>query len=113
MVIATDEKGLLVPVRFGDYGFGWSKSCQKHNFCNVDFMQATIEGYGDRSDETGGRIKYTGHLIGGSVGELTLIVIVDQIPQTQRGPTPDGLGAGMITAYCAGMLRCPDEVNGS
>lgn len=111
MVIAVDEKGQQVPVRFGDPGFGWTKACQKHNLCNLDFIHATIEGHGDLSDEGGGRFKYQGHLIGGSVGHLTLIVIADLNTRTRLGSTPDGLGAGVITAYCDGMLRCPDEVN--
>jgi hypothetical protein len=76
-------------------------------------MQATIAGSGDLSDEGGGRFKYTGHLVGGPAGHVTLIVIGDQNRVTARGVTPDGRTVGLITAYCLGILRCPDDVNRS
>lgn len=111
LALTRDEKGQEVPIRFGDASLGYTKACQRHNFCNVTCMQATIEGAGDTSDETGGRFKYTGHLVGGEAGDVTLIVIADLNGVTQRGPTPDGRAVGMITAYCLGALRCPDAVN--
>ncbi|MDN5918187.1 MAG: hypothetical protein L0I76_24335 [Pseudonocardia sp.] len=111
MVRATDERGQYMPVRNGDAGFGYTKACQKHNFCNLNLIQATIEGRGDTSDEGGGRFKYTGHVVGDEVGDVTLIVIGDLNPQTARGATPDGGPAGVITAYCAGAPRCPDPIN--
>ena len=80
---------------------------------NVAYMQATIAGAGDTSDEGGGRFKYTGHLVGGEAGDITLIVIADLNRRTQRGDAPDGRAVGMITAYCLGLPRCPDAVNHS
>ena len=113
LVLARDEKGQEVPIRYGDATLGYTKACQLHNFCNVAYMQATIAGAGDTSDETGGRFKYTGHLVGGAAGDITLIVVADLNGVTQRGPTPDGRAVGMITAYCLGPPRCPDAVNRS
>jgi len=78
---------------------------------NVTYMQATIAGSGDTFDEDGGRFTYTGHLVGGPSGDVTLIVIGDQNRVTARGLTPDGRAVGVITAYCLGAPRCPDDVN--
>lgn len=111
MAVATDEFGHQVPIRFGSKDLGFTKACDKHNLCNLTYMQATIAAPGNGSDEGGGRFKYRAYLVGGNVGVVELVVIGDQNRRTQVGNSPDALPVGVITAYCTGMLRCPDDVN--
>ncbi len=111
MAIATDEFGHRVPIRLGSKDLGFTKACDKHNLCNLKYIQATIATPGNGSDEGGGRFKYRAYLVGGNVGVVELVVIGDQNLRTQVGMSPDGLPVGVITANCTGRARCPDEVN--
>lgn len=111
MAVATDEFGHQVPIRLGSKDLGFTKACDVHNFCNLKYIQATIAAPGNGSDEGGGRFKYRAYLVGGNVGVVELVVIGDQNRRTRVGDSPDVLPVGVITAYCTGMVRCPDEVN--
>lgn len=111
MAVATDEFGHQVPVRLGSKDLGFTKACDVHNICSLKYIQSTITAPGNGSNEGGGRFKYRAYLVGGNVGVVELIVIGDQNRRTRAGESPDGLPVGVITAYCAGMFRCPDEVN--
>lgn len=110
ILLARDEQGIEVPVRNGDQTLGFAKACWKHNFCNLRAIALTIQGRQDKQPPEGSRVVYLAHAVGGGF-DLRLRVVVDTSTFTRRGTPPDGRPTGVITAYCEGMVRCPDELN--
>lgn len=110
ILLPRDEEGVEVPVRNGDETLGFAKACSKHNFCSVRAIALTIQGRQNKQPPEGPRVVYRAHAVGGGF-DLRLRVVVDTSTFTRRGAPPDGRPAGVITAYCEGMLRCPDELN--
>jgi hypothetical protein len=110
ILLPRDEQGIEVPVRNGDQTLGHAKACWKHNFCSLRAIALTIQGRQNKQPPEGPRVVYVAHAVGGGF-DLRLRVVVDTSTFTRRGTPPDGRPAGVITAYCEGMERCPDELN--
>jgi hypothetical protein len=110
ILLPRDEEGVEVPVRNGDQTLGFAKACWKHNFCNLRAIALAIQGRQNKQAPEGPRVVYLAHAVGGGF-DLRLRVVVDTSTFTRRGTPPDGRPAGVITAYCEGMARCPDELN--
>jgi hypothetical protein len=110
VLVPRDEEGIEVPIRNGDETLGFAKACWKHNFCNLHAMVLAIQGRQNKQPPEGPRVVYLAHAVGGGF-DLRLRVVVDTSTFTRRGAPPDGRPAGVITAYCEGVLRCPDELN--
>lgn len=110
ILLPRDEDGVEVPVRNGDQTLGHAKACWKHNFCSLRAIALTIQGRQNKQPPEGPRVVYVAHAVGGGF-DLRLRVVVDTSTFTRRGTPPDGRPAGVITAYCEGMERCPDELN--
>jgi hypothetical protein len=110
VALVRDEEGVEVPVRSGDETLGHAKACWKHNFCSLRAISLTISGRGNKQPPEGPRVVYRAHLVGNGVN-IDLKVVVDTSTFTIRGYQTDGHTTGLITAYCEGMPRCPDELN--
>ena len=110
IMLARDEEGVEVPVRNGDDTLGFAKACWKHNFCNLRAIALAIQGRQNKQPPEGPRVVYLAHAVGRGF-DLRLRVVADTSTFTRRGTPPDGHSAGVITAYCEGMTRCPDELN--
>jgi hypothetical protein len=110
ILLPRDEEGVEVPIRNGDQTLGFAKACWKHNFCNVRAMALAIQGRQNKQPPEGPRVVYLAHAVGSGF-DLGLRIVVDTSTVTRRGAPPDGRPAGVITAYCEDMLRCPDELN--
>ena len=110
ILVLRDEEGVEVPVRNGDQTLGFAKACWKHNFCNLRAVAVAVQGRQNKQRPEGPRVVYVAHAVGGGL-DLRLRVVVDTSTFTRRGTPPDGRPAGVITAYCEGMARCPDELN--
>jgi hypothetical protein len=108
--LPRDEQDVEVPVRNGDQTLGFAKACWKHNFCSLRAIALTIQGRQNKQPPEGPRVVYLAHAVGGGF-DLRLRVVVDTSTFTRRGTPPDGRPAGVITAYCEGTMRCPDELN--
>lgn len=65
---------------------------------------------GNKQPPEGPRVVYRAHLVGNGV-DITLRVVVDTSTFSARGYQTDGHTTGLITAYCEGTPRCPDELN--
>lgn len=110
ILLPRDEQGVEVPVRNGDQTLGFAKACWKHNFCNLRAIALAVQGRQNKQPPEGSRVVYLAHAVGGGF-DLRLRVVADTSAFTRRGAPPDGRPAGVITAYCEGMVRCPDELN--
>ncbi|MCD2186635.1 hypothetical protein [Actinomycetospora soli] len=110
ILLPRDEDGIEVPVRNGDQTLGHAKACWKHNFCSLRAIALTIQGRQNKQPPEGPRVVYVAHAVGGGF-DLRLRVVVDTSTFTRRGTPPDGRPTGVVTAYCEGMERCPDELN--
>lgn len=110
LALVTDEEGVEVPVRNGDATVGHAKACWKHNFCSLRAISLAISGRGNKHPPEGPRVVYTAHAVGDGM-DIVLRVAVDTSTFTGRGTPLDGRTTGVITAYCEGMVRCPDALN--
>lgn len=110
IVVVLDEEGVHVPIRNGDSTLGHAKACAKHNLCKTTVISRTIAGGGNKEVLGTHRVRYTSHIVGEG-HDITVRVLVHTGRDTARGETPDGCPVGVITAYCEGMVRCPDVVN--
>jgi hypothetical protein len=76
----------------------------EHTIATVIFNSAAGEDQGANRFRYGLRFEVAG------LGLVAVEVIEDRSPSTA---SPDRQGLGVLTAYCVGMTRCPDEVNES
>lgn len=110
ILLPRDEQGVEVPIRNGDATLGFAKACAKHNFCSVSAMELAIRGSGNKQPPEGPRVVYRAHAVGDGY-DFVLRLVADTSTFSVRGAPPDGRPIGMVTAYCEGMLRCPDALN--
>lgn len=111
LALPVDEEGVEVPLRNGDESLGFNKACWRHNLCSSRVIEAAVTGQGNKEPLGGVRWRYTAHVVGDGV-HIVVRVVTHMGLDTRRAPTtPDARPVGVITAYCDGMLRCPDIIN--
>jgi hypothetical protein len=105
-------RGHPVPLRQGHAdpaGFGLLHALQDHNvdeqtIATIIVNNAAGVAQGNNRFIYGLRFEVAG------LGLVAVEVLEDRNPSTAA---PDGQELGVLTAYCKGMTRCPDEVNTS
>jgi hypothetical protein len=107
----TDADGRVIPTRYGNGDLGWNHFSGKHNIKNCRVVDAALSGKVDAKD--GGRLEYLGVALKDGK-QVTIEVIVQYTRRTADGEYDAGKGnkIGVITAYCKGMNKCPDWING-
>ncbi len=120
----TDQHYRLVPYRRGYWypeqpntGFGTDKVRNKHNITDSRILVNVIRQPGSARHQDADRWQLRGYWQHrkcdarhncSQVEGVTVLVIVDYDP-------PEGSGeaqpVGVVTAYCEGMIRCPDWLN--
>ncbi|MCX5343588.1 hypothetical protein [Streptomyces atratus] len=108
---ATDPDGRHIPTRIGNGELGWNHFSGKHNIKKCAIVNIPLSGKVDKKD--GANLQYWGYASNRQYGRVKIIVKVRYARKTDDGRYDAGAGqvAGVITAYCNGMRKCPKWVN--
>lgn len=130
--INSFDEGLKIPIRKGHYswtadrGFGWMKSCKKHNLGDTRLIAEVIRGGDDfqttASDQRGTKMRFDINTcrFARCTSNKQVEIRVAYYPKvadtwygsaSKAGPD-DTSPVGLITGYCFGYNVCPEIVNG-
>lgn len=108
----TDMEERKIPTRYGNGDLGWNHFSGKHNIKSCRVIDAALSGRVDVKH--GGRLEYFGIALDNGDKQIGIVVIAQYSRRTPDGEYDAGKGnkIGVITAYCKGVTKCPNWVNG-
>ncbi|GHH28285.1 hypothetical protein [Streptomyces rubradiris] len=109
---ATDPDGRRIPTRLGNGVLGWTHFSGKHNIKKCALVTIPLRDKVDKVD--GHNLLYWGWASDRAHGRVKIIVKARYARRTddRRYDAGERQVIGVITAYCKGMRKCPNWVNG-
>lgn len=112
----NDNAGRDLPTRHGNNDLGYVHYSGPHNLIAIGPVRAAYRNnWPDSGASYGSHFEYQSYLTDSWGNIYVRIRVVNEqnsVSGDGRYHTPDGRPLGTITAYCEGVNRCPDEVNG-